>query len=86
MLQLTLNFVHVSLVGVDEVVFMLAQYLNELLIVSIEHSVHLTEGPLHLVDVSLDGVECRVHSHASLVERAGQLNEEVVENCKNDKS
>jgi len=35
MLQLTLNLVHVSLVGVDEVIFVLTQYLYELLIVSI---------------------------------------------------
>ena len=32
-LQLTLNFVHVRFVGVDEVVFMLRKYLNKLVIV-----------------------------------------------------
>ena len=53
-LQLFLNFVHVSLECEPKVILMLAQHIDQLLIVALQRVCDLLEGVLHLADVGLE--------------------------------
>ena len=67
-LELLLNFVHVSLECKPEVILVLAEHIDQLLIVGIESARYLLKRALHLPNVVLKLVNHRVRTFVSIAE------------------
>ena len=77
MLQLSLYFVHMGLVGVYEIIFVLTQHLHKLLVIGSKHLIHLVVCVLHVSYILLHSIENGVHAHATVSECSCQLKDEI---------
>ena len=67
-MQLLLNLVHVRLEGEPEVVLVLAEHIDEPVVISLQSGRHLVERASHLLYIALKGLDHRVRTGAPTCE------------------
>ena len=79
-MQLLLNLVHVRLEGEPEVVLVLAEHIDQSVVISFQSGCHLVERASHLPYIVLEGLNHRVSTGAPACELLLDLVDESREN------